>query len=155
MPKIILVSEIIQGLIIGVGAGLFLSLYAEIGKRLSRREQIAFIRKRLIDGFATCGSMDDPLPANEGETPPSTDQFRFIVLEGFLRELQAITDHRTGSMSGAQLSDLHRVLSDAKNMHAWLNERKKYPRELALYRSLYKGFASIEWLGLPKKPPWE
>ena len=155
MPKIILVSEIIQGLIIGVGAGLFLSLYAEIGKRLSRREQIAFIRKRLIDGFNKCGSMDDPLPANEGETPPPTDQFRFIVLEGFLRELQAITDHRTGSMSGAQLSDLHRVLSDAKNMHAWFNLHEVYPRELTLYRSLYEGFASLEWLGLPKKPPWE
>ena len=147
-------SEIIHGLIIGVGAGIILSLYAEIQKRISRREQIAFIREHLIDGFTKCGNIQDPLPANEGETPPQADQFRFIFLEGLLRELQATTDHRTGSMSGAQLSDLHRALSDAKNMHAWFSQMQRFPKGLNVYRSLYEGFARLEWLGLPNQPPW-
>ena len=148
-------SEIIQGLIIGVGAGVILGLYAEIQKRISRYEQIAFIRKHLIDGFTKIGNLQDPLPANAGETPPPVDQFRFVLLEGFIRQLQALADHRTGSMSGAQLSDLHRALSDAKNMHAWLNQIQTHPQGLNMYKSLYEGFSGLKWLRLPERPPWE
>ena len=148
-------SEIIQGLLIGVGVGIILILYAEIQKWISRCGQIAFIRKRLIDGFTRLGKFQDPMPFLEGETPPTADQCRFVILEGFLRELQAIADHRTGSMSGAQLSDLHTALSDAKNMHAWMSQMKRHPQGLNMYGSLYEALAKLKWLGLPMKLPWE
>ena len=154
--KFLDLTELKEGLLIGVGVGIILSIYAEIQKRISRREQIAFIRKRLIDEFALLGKIHFPDPAaNEGETPPSIDSFRFIMLERSLRVLQGIADHRTGSMSGTQLSELHGTMSDAKSMHAAFEGMARCPQGLDMYRSLYEGFASLKWLRLPQEPPWE
>ena len=148
-------NGIVEGLIIGVGAGLVLSLYAEIQKRIARCEQIKFIRKYLISKFTKIANpgLEEHLPADKGNISPMENQVRFFLLENFLRELQAITEHRTAAMSGAQVADLHRVLSDAKTVHDRVSKLNDYPRGLELYRGLYKEFSKLKWLGIPEEIP--
>ena len=151
-----IILGLVVGLVVGVGAGLVLSLIAQIQKMISRCQQIKFIRKFLICEFTKLANVQDPISANEGETAPSADQFRFGILEGSLRDLQAIVDHRTVSMRNAQLYDLYRVLSFAKDMHdRQFRQIQKYPKGMVWYRTLYERFAGFKWLGLPKNSPWK
>ncbi len=87
-------TEIIQGLVVGVGAAVVLSLFSTIQKWISRRQQIAFIRKRLISGFTKLADCQNPLSLIEERKETPAVRFRVIFLKSFLRELQAIADHR-------------------------------------------------------------
>ena len=147
--------EIFQGVLVGVGAGAALSAISAFEKWMSRRAQIAFIREFLISRFAKLKSRQDPIPLIEDETDAPADQYRAIFLSGFMRELQAIADHRTESMKNAQVCDLQKALYYANYVIGRFSKSHHYPQGWNWYQRLYELFAGFDWLGMPKNPPWE
>lgn len=144
-------KEIIQGLIIGVGAGTVLGLYSEMMRLLSRRRQISFIREYIIRKFKKIAKAKT-VEARVGGSPEVLgDYVRWVLFESFLMEFRVVLDNRTGSMSGAQLSDLYGRLAESENVRDMLRKIEKHPEGLGQYRSFYRGYSGFKWLKLPKE----
>ena len=147
-------SNIAEGLIIGVGAGLTTAIMLGIGRLLiwcwHRREQIPYIRN-LIAGLAKniLTAVDIPHP-KPGENPILADCVRYARFRELQIHLEVAISSRATALKYHELSALREVMAstnrDLTDLH--MHEKKIMP--LTIAEDFYKSVRGLRWLGLPR-----
>ena len=144
---------IANGLIIGVGAGVTTTILVGLWRAFTlygeQREQIAYIRKIIIESNKKIWSdlKIEDLPSGEKVHP---DMLRYVMYRELQTRLEVAISSRSNALSYAQVSALQNFLATTERMltDLTLHERKLFP--LDIFRNIYKELEDQEWLRLPK-----
>ena len=144
--------NIVEGLIIGVGAGVTTTVILGVWRWLmrfkDRREQITFIRDLVTDQMEhTLFATDLPPPAR-GENPVSADSVRYALFRNFQIDLQVALSSRATLLTYKEVSSLQKILAnrDWVMTDLTLHERKIMP--LTIAQSFCDQLQSLCWLDL-------
>lgn len=147
------------GLAIGVAAGvvnaLILGTYYQLKRWWIRREQVQFIRERIVENFTLIGNAKDLPPPDPKMSPISKDRIRLTYFVGLLRELQVIASYRMTELNYVKVGEIQGELSGTNEIMKLLtSDTPRFPTSLTFYQNRYEAFVKLKWLDLPKKPPW-
>ncbi len=149
--------EIVEGLIVGVGAGITVALILEarrrLARRLDRREQISFIRELVADKMRDILTARELPPPPGGHGPVPADHVRFAHFCELRDALDVALTSRVEAPGYKEVSSLRAVLAHLNTMltNLSLQERKTLPLEIA--NSLRENLLELDWLGLPHEHP--
>lgn len=145
--------NIVEGLIIGVGAGVTTTVILGVWRWLmrfkDRREQITFIRDLVTDQIEHILSATDLPPPARGENPVSADSVRYALFRNFQIDLQVALSSRATLFTYKEVSSLQKILANRDWVMAdlTLHERKIMP--LTIAQSFCDQLQSLCWLELP------
>ena len=148
-------KEIIEGLVIGVGAGVttavILGVYRWLIRLSDRREQISYIRDLIVDHRKRIFSATDKLPDAHDEQLIPADIFRFAYIRDFESALRVALSSRATALNYQEEASLRKVLADIERvmMDLSLRERKIMPAPIA--SSYFEKLQTLSWLGIPKR----
>ena len=146
--------EITKGLIIGVGAGITTTFLVGVWRVFTRcgerREQIAYIRKIILENTEKIWSEFEFKNLPAGKSIPA-DAVRYVFFREFQTRLEVAISSRTNALSYKQISSLQNFISDIKRIltDSTLNEKKILP--LPIFKEVYKQLEEEKWLRLPKR----
>ena len=151
---------VVTGLAIGVASGvttaILLGIFAWSRRRLERREQVRFIRRYILAVFARIGSLEQgPALPDTGSATGDLRRPRLARFRALLRDLEVFSNYRLTKLDYEIVAAIKRVLQALKD-----ETDVRYPHmtldlpNLEFYEIRYGHFAELEWLGLPKEPPW-
>ena len=147
-------SNIEEGLIIGVGAGLTTAIMLGIGRLLiwcwHRREQIPYIRNLIAGPAKTILTADDLPHPKPGENPIHADFVRYVIFRNFQSDLDVAISSRATALKYHELSALREVMAstDLALTGLTMHDRKIMPITIA--EGFYDGVRELRWLGLPR-----
>jgi len=149
------VTDISQGIIVGVSAGVVTSAILGIRSWLfrwrARREQVRHIRHLVATHMQTILQAAALPPPVQGEKGIPADIVRFSYFRAFQAQLDATVSHRASALSYTETYSLQEITkTTSKTMtDLTLQERKVLPLPMA--ESMWHCFRDLEWLDLPKK----
>lgn len=147
-------QEIIEGLIIGVGAGVttaaILGAWRWLIRYRDRREQIPYIRDLIANQIKRILSATDLPPLEPGMEKIPADCIRFVYVREFQSALLVALSSRATALTYQEVSSLQKVLADLERAMTDLPLRKRGVLPEAIARSYYDSFQKLSWLGLPK-----
>ena len=147
--------DIVEGLIIGVGAGVttaaILGIWRLFIRFRDRREQIPYIRNLITTQIDRILSATDlPSPTSGQESIPA-NSIRFV----FFRELQSALlvalSSRATALTYQEVSSLQKILADIDRVITDLPLRKRGIMPLTIAQSFFEQLQALSWLGLPDK----
>ena len=144
--------NIVEGLIIGVGAGVTTAVILGVWRwRIrfkDRREQITYIRDLVTDQIERTLSATDLPPPAPGENPVSAGSVRYALFRNFQIDLQVALSSRATSLTYKEVSSLQKILvkGDRLMTDLTLHERKIMP--LTIAQSFCNQLQSLCWLEL-------
>ena len=145
-------SNIEEGLIIGVGAGLTTAIMLGIGRLLiwcwHRREQIPYIRKLIAGPANTILTANDlPHPEPGGNSIPA-DCVRYVLFRKLQSDLEVAISSRATALKYHEISALREVMAgtDLVLTDLPLHNRKIMPLKIA--EGFYDRVLGLRWLGL-------
>ena len=143
-------SNIVEGLVIGVGAGVTTAITLGIWHLLiwcwQRREQKTYIRNLIAGPVKTILTAND-IP---GENPISADRLRYVIFNKLQSDLDVAISSRATALKYHELSALRKVMAsiDLALTSLTLHDRNIMP--LTIAESFYDGVQELRWLGLPR-----
>ena len=148
-------SNIEEGLIIGVGAGLTTAIMLGIWHLLiwcwHRREQIPYIRDLIAkQAEAMLTANDLPPPPEVGGEPIHADFIRYAIFRRLQSDLEIAISSRATALKYHEVSALRQVVAgtDIELTSLNLHHRKVMPLKTA--EGFYDGVRRLCWLGLPR-----
>ena len=148
-------SDIGQGIVIGVSAGIVTSIILGICSWLirwrDRREQVRYVRHLVVRHMRTMVSAARLPPPERGKDSVPADLVRFAHFRVFEAEIDAAVAHRTSTLSYKQVYSLQRVVRTMKNVMTDLPLQQTLPLPIA--NSMWEKFQQVEWLNLPQDLP--
>ena len=147
-------SNIVEGLIIGVGAGLTTAITLGIGRLLiwcwHRREQKTYIRNLIAGPVKTILTADDLLPPEPGGNPVPADCVRYVIFRKLQSDLEVAISSRATALKYHEVSSLREVMArtDLLLTNLTLHARKIIPLKIA--EGFYDDVRGLCWLGLPR-----
>ena len=147
-------SNIEEGLIIGVGAGLTTAIMLGIGRLLiwcwHRREQIPYIRNLIAGPVKTILTADDLPHPKPGENLIPADCVRYVIFRKLQSDLEVAISSRATALKYHEVSALREVMAqtDLALTGLALHDRKIMP--LTIAEGFYDGVRELCWLGLPR-----
>ena len=154
-PHPVEMQVIIEGLVIGVGAGVttavILGVYRWVIRRSNRREQISYIRDIILDHRERIFSAVDIPPSANFKEGIAADFLRFIYFRDLESGLRVALSSRATALNYQEESSLRKVLADGERMMTdlTLSEKKVLPEPIA--DSFFESLQKLSWLGLPKR----
>lgn len=142
-----------QGLVIGVGAGVTTSAvigaWHWLGKAIARREQVSFIRKIITNYANDIFSATELPPPEPGMDPIAVEVVIFLHYTTFQNTLQVALSYRASALNYKRLASLQEKLASAEKTMSGLtlNKRKILPLKFAA--GFYEDFQKLDWLELP------
>ena len=142
--------EIIEGLVIGVGAGVttaaILGVYRWLIRYLDRRDQIPYICDLISNQMEKILSVAEP---GMGQIP--ADCVRFAYFRELQSSLLVALSSRATALHYQEVSSLQKVLADYERAMTDLSLRERgiMPESIAI--SFYESLQALSWLGLPKR----
>ena len=144
----------IEGLLIGVGAGLtttlLLSMYQLFRRYQDRREQITYLRE-LIDTHIRLMLDAIDVQSTAELIVRTAAHMRFAHFGALQSELQVALSTRVTALTYKEVSSLQRVLTNVERAMKDLLQNEHRIMHPHLAQSLYEQFLDLNWLGLPKK----
>lgn len=146
--------QIIEGLIIGVGAGVttaaILGVWRLLIRYRDRQEQIPYIRNLIanqMERILTATDLPSLTPEDKGIPK---DRVRFAMVRKLQDDLLVALSWRATALTYREVSSLQQVLTNFERLMTdlGLSERGVLPESTA--RSLYENLAVLRWLDLPQ-----
>ena len=147
-------SNIVEGLIIGVGAGLTTAITLGLGRLLiwcwHRREQKTYIRNLIAGPVKTILTADDLPPPEPGGNPVPADCVRYVIFRKLQSDLEVAISSRATALKYHEVSALREVMArtDLLLTNLTLHARKAIPLKIA--EGFYDDVRGLCWLGLPR-----
>ena len=148
-------SNIVEGLIIGVGAGVTTAIMLWIGQLLfwwwQRREQKTYIRNLIAEQVKTILTANDLPHPKPGENPIPADCFRYVIFRELQSDLEVAISSRATALKYHEVSALRKVMADIDRVLTDLSplrDRKIMPLRIA--EIFHESVLKLCWLGLPR-----
>ena len=147
-------SNIVEGLVIGVGAGVTTAITLGIWHLLiwcwQRREQKTYIRNLIAGPVKTILTANDLPHPKPGENPIPADCVRYVIFRKLQSDLEVAMSSRATALKYHEVSALREVMAgiDLVLTDLPLRDRKIMP--LSIAESFYGGVLELCWLGLPR-----
>jgi hypothetical protein len=147
-------SNIVEGLVIGVGAGVTTAITLGIWHLLiwcwQRREQKTYIRNLIAGPVKTILTADDLPHPKPGENPIPADCYRYVIFRKLQSDLDVAISSRATALKYHELSALREVMAstDLALTGLTMHDRKIMPITIA--EGFYDGVRGLRWLGLPR-----
>ena len=136
-------SNIAEGLIIGVGAGLTTAIMLGIGRLLiwcwHRREQIPYIRNLIAGPVKTILTADDLPPPKPGENPIPADCVRYVIFRKLQSDLEVAISSRATALKYHEVSALREVMAQTDLALTGLNLHDRKIMPLTIAEGFYDG----------------
>ena len=148
-------DEIVQGLFIGIGAGVTTSIILGIGhlfvRLRDRHEQISYIRDLIVTKAELMFSATDIEVPHVKEKPIPGDLVRFTYFRDLRSSLLVALSSRATTLSYKEVSSLQKVLADIDRLMSDLTLNKGKTMPMTIAKKFYDNLQSLNWLGLPDK----
>ena len=147
-------SNIVEGFLIGVGAGvttaLILGAWRLFSRWRDRSEQIPYIRNLIAGPVKTILTANDLPHPKPGENPIHADFVRYVIFRKLQSDLDVAISSRATALKYHELSALREVMAstDLALTGLTLHDRKIMP--LTITEGFYDGVRGLRWLGLPR-----
>ena len=146
-------DSMMQGLIIGVGAGLttavILGLWRLFIRCLDRCEQIPYIRNLITMQTERILSATDRPHPEPGKEPIPADRLRFVFFCELQSALLVALSSRATALTYKEVSSLYKILADIDRAMTDLPLREHGILPLAIAQSFYDELKTLRWLRLP------
>ena len=147
--------DIVEGLIIGVGAGVttaaILGIWRWFIRFRDRREQIPYIRNLITTQTDRIFSAPDLPPPASGEKSVPADYVRFIIFRELQSALLVALSSRATALTYKEVSSLQKVLADIDRVITDLPLRERGIMPLTIAQSFYEQLQALSWLRLPDR----
>ena len=137
------------GAIAGLVVSIVLGAYRLFVSKYRRKDQIRHIREMITNDREQIYGIFDDEGAPTDPYRPSSDAFRYTLLQGMRRELELALDGRSSEITFDEIRKIRRVfvLDDLLRCKA----PDRFPEGLRHYTKIFEDLEKIEWLRLPER----
>ena len=100
-----------------------------------------------------CIGKAEPWPDTYGELPENAISDRARIFSSFMREIIAITEHRTKNFKDSERADIQLAIMNAQAKSDDTDVKDDW-EDMVMYACIYRMFWRVKWLDLPKTLPW-
>ena len=147
-------SNIVEGLVIGVGAGVTTAITLGIWHLLiwcwQRREQKTYIRNLIAGSVKAILTANDKPHPKPGENPIPADCIRYVIFRKLQSDLDVAISSRATALKYHELSALREVMAGIDLALTSLTMHDRKFMLLTIAESFYDGVRGLRWLGLPR-----
>ena len=144
-------QEIIDGLIIGVGAGVttsaILGTWRWIVRWSDRREQIRYFRDLITASKEPILSTKDFQPSAQNQKSTTVDHARLALYNALNDDIQTAIKYRASSLTYKEVSSLQRIFTEVNRLKAFFGNFEILPLLIAK-ENLYDKLEELDWLRL-------
>ena len=148
-------QEILNGLIIGIGAGIsttvIIGIYHWFTKYRNRREQISYIRNLMSTQIKRILTATDLPPYASGKESIPADCVRFVYFREFESAFLVALSSRTTELTYKEIFSLQKIFADIDRAITDLTLRERGILPLTIAESFYQKLKDLDWLKLPDR----
>ena len=151
--QMISLSELVEGVTIGITIAIILGIYTFCRRRLTRRKQVNHLRHLISQGY-------DRITGETGfshrEKVIPVDMLQYYLFRNIQRDLDDALKYRGDSLNFEEVHEIKAILIEidciASALDFGVRSYQNTP-DMEFYEKQFFGkFRKLKWLGLPKKP---
>ena len=147
--------EILNGLIIGIGAGItttvIIGIYHWFIKYRNRQEQISHIRNFIEPQIERILTATDIPPHASGRKPIPADCVRFVYFRELESTFHVALSSRVTALTYKEIFSLQKIFVDIDRAITDLTLRERGILPLTIAESFYQKLKDLDWLKLPDR----
>ena len=142
-------SNVIEGLLIGVGVGIILGAMRLTLWIWQHYEQVAYVREVISRDTKQILEVPQLPPSKSSAKPIASDSVRFACVREFQSHMQTIFLSRATALTYKEISSLQKIMADLDRAMIDLNLTENKTMPLQIFEGINEKFRKLSWLKLP------